>query len=140
MHPYYKNSEFQVKITPKILVVDDQPVNAKLLENALESYHRFQCGDPTIEVKTDDVSREGVGMLRVQAIDSGKGVPEDIRNNIFEPFVMIKAGLGAGMGLTVPRESIRSLVGDIEVMLNPDGKATTSIMYHPIRAQHENLV
>ena len=117
-----------------------EDIFSRLLENAMESYHRFQCEDPTIEVKTDEVSREGVRMMRIQITDRGKGVPDDIRDNIFEPFVTIKAGLGAGMGLTVARHSIRSLGGDLEVIPNPEGQGTISIMYHPIQAQHESLV
>ena len=110
------------------------------MENALESYHRFDCEDPIIRVETEEIMREGVEMLRIQITDHGKGVPDKIRDNIFEPFVTIKAGIGCGMGLTVAQHTARSLRGDIEVKPNPSGQGTLSTFYHPIHAPHESLL
>lgn len=117
-----------------------EDVFSRLLENAMESYQRFECEDPVIDVKTDEVTREGVRMLRVKITDQGKGVPANIRDNIFEPFVTIKAGIGCGMGLTVAQHSIRSLSGELEVIPNPEGQGTISIIYHPINPPHEPLL
>lgn len=109
-----------------------EDVLSRLMENALESYQRFECEDPTIIVETDEVIWEGKEMLRIQVTDKGKGVPDKIRDNIFEPFVTIKAGIGCGMGLTVSQHSIRSLGGEIKVKPNPAGQGTISTIYHPI--------
>ena len=117
-----------------------EDVLSRLMENAMESYHRFDSEDPMIRVETDEIIRDGVEMLRIQITDNGKGVPEDIRDNIFEPFVTIKAGIGCGMGLTVARHSARSLRGEIEVLPNPDGQGTVSIFYHPIHEPNESVL
>lgn len=109
-----------------------EDILSRLLENALESYLRFDCDDPTIQVETEVVIHEETEMLRVKVIDRGKGVPDKIRDNIFDPFVTIKAGIGCGMGLTVAQHSARSLGGEIEILDNPEGQGTISIMYHPI--------
>ena len=114
-----------------------EDILTRLMENALESYHRFDCDNPTIEVSTDVVTRDGVEMLRIQVTDRGKGVPDNIRDNIFEPFVTIKAGIGCGMGLTVAQHSARSLGGDIEIVDNPMGQGTVSTMYHPTHPQNK---
>lgn len=109
-----------------------EDIFSRLLENAMESYHRFECEDPVIKVTTDEVIREGVKMLRISIMDRGKGVPAHIKDNIFDPFVTIKAGIGCGMGLTVAQHSVRSLSGEIEVKPNPEGQGTLAIVYHPI--------
>lgn len=117
-----------------------EDIISRLMENALESYHRFDCEDPIIKVETDVITRDSVEMLRVQITDRGKGIPNHIRDNIFEPFVTIKAGIGCGMGLTVAQHSARSLRGEIEVKNNPEGQGTISILYHPVHSPHESLV
>ena len=113
---------------------------SRLMENARESYQRFESEDLTIKVETDVVTWDGLEMLRIQIADEGKGVSENIRDNIFEPFVTIKAGIECGMRLTVSQHSIRSLGGQIEVNPNPAGQGTISTIYHPIHGPHEPLL
>ena len=117
-----------------------EDIVSRLMENAMESYHRFDCDDPIIRVETNEIIRDGVEMLRIQITDKGKGVPADIRDNIFEPFVTIKAGIGCGMGLTVARHSARSLRGEIDVQPNPEGQGTVSTFYHPIHEPNDSLL
>lgn len=117
-----------------------EDILSRLMENALESYYRFDCEDPTIQVEADTVVQEGRDMLRIKITDCGKGVPEKIRDNIFDPFVTIKAGIGCGMGLTVAQHSIRSLGGEIGIGENPEGQGTVATLFHPIHAPHEPLV
>jgi signal transduction histidine kinase len=117
-----------------------EDILSRLMENAMESYFRFESEALRIRVETDEIIRDGMEMLRIRITDKGKGVPENIRDNIFEPFVTIKAGIGCGMGLTVAQHSARSLRGDIEVIPNPDGQGTVSTFYHPIHAPDEPIL
>lgn len=109
----------------------------RLLENAMESYHRFECDNPTIKVVSDLINHHGEASLRIRVYDHGKGVPENIHDNIFEPFVTIKANIGAGMGLTVARHVMRSLGGEIDVDPNPDGQGTMATLTHPIKSLND---
>ncbi|RBW68794.1 ATP-binding protein [Bacillus taeanensis] len=53
--------------------------------------------------------------------DNGKGVPEEIQANIFEPFVSSKEA-GTGLGLTIIKQIVESHEGSIElVSSNNDG-------------------
>lgn len=117
-----------------------EDIVSRLMENAMESYHRFDCEAPIIRVETDEIIHDRVEMLRIRITDNGKGVPDNIRDNIFEPFVTIKAGIGCGMGLTVARHSARSLRGEIDVQPNPEGQGTVSTFYHPIHAPDDSLL
>ncbi len=54
--------------------------------------------------------------IRISFSDNGPGVPDEIRNRIFEPFYTTRdVGSGAGMGLTVAYDIICAYGGTIEV-------------------------
>jgi signal transduction histidine kinase len=47
--------------------------------------------------------------------DSGAGIPEDRRNNIFEPFFSTKDG-GTGLGLTVSYNIVTAHGGTLDLL------------------------
>ena len=56
------------------------------------------------------------GRVLVMVSDSGSGIPEEDREQIFEPFYTTKgADRGTGLGLPICREIVRSYGGEIEV-------------------------
>jgi signal transduction histidine kinase len=56
----------------------------------------------------------------VRVIDDGRGIPEEIRARVFEPFVTTKApGQGTGLGLDIARRLARSFHADISVESRP---------------------
>jgi signal transduction histidine kinase len=75
-----------------------------LLANAIEA-----LGDSgTIEVVT---TRDGA-CARVDIVDSGPGIPEEIRDRVFEPFFTTKdVGEGTGLGLDTARQIVTDRLG-----------------------------
>jgi signal transduction histidine kinase len=62
---------------------------------------------------------------RLSVADDGKGVPEDIRDRIFEPLVTSKRGQGGtGLGLSICQKIVRQLGGEITVESTPGSGAT----------------
>jgi signal transduction histidine kinase len=55
------------------------------------------------------------GQLSVVVEDNGPGVPEAIREQIFDPFFSSKGSKGTGLGLAVTRKILREHGGDIRV-------------------------
>ncbi|HSG44816.1 MAG TPA: response regulator [Anaerolineales bacterium] len=58
--------------------------------------------------------------VEIQFEDSGPGIPEDLRNNIFEPFYSTKDG-GTGLGLTVSYNIITAHGGTLDLV---EGRGT----------------
>ncbi|MBN1531691.1 MAG: PAS domain S-box protein [Spirochaetes bacterium] len=79
-----------------------------LLNNALQAMDYRG----TLEILT----RPQGEWIVVSVIDSGSGIPEEIRGRIFEPFFTTKQyGEGIGLGLDISRKIVESLGGRIEV-------------------------
>jgi CheY-like chemotaxis protein len=65
------------------------------------------------------------GMLRVEVVDNGPGIPEAARARLFEPFFTTKAeGRGTGLGLPVCRQIIEDHGGRIGFH-SEEGNGTT---------------
>ncbi len=67
-------------------------------------------------------SRHGNDGLAVTVADNGGGVPKDLRDRLFEPFVTTKSQ-GLGLGLTISRSILSAHGGKIWCENNPAGGA-----------------
>jgi len=57
--------------------------------------------------------REVPGRLEIRLTDNGRGIPESIRGNLFEPFISYGKENGTGLGLTVVQKIIQDHGGDV---------------------------
>jgi signal transduction histidine kinase len=72
--------------------------------------------------------------IRLTFADNGPGIPENIRNRIFEPFYTTKdVGSGTGMGLTVAYDIVTGYGGAIDLNCPEDGGSTFVISLPLIR-------
>jgi signal transduction histidine kinase len=58
--------------------------------------------------------------IRLRVSDTGSGVPEDVRERLFEPFVTGRAD-GTGLGLAIVREIARAHGGDASLIASSEG-------------------
>jgi signal transduction histidine kinase len=90
-----------------------------LLTNAIEA---SSAGEPvTISLAYQ------AGTLQVDVADRGPGIPENIIDKIFEPFVSGKQK-GTGLGLPISRKIVEAHSGRMECRNNFDAGATFSII------------
>jgi len=99
---------------PPIYVVNSQiqQIFFNLILNSLDA----MAGGGTLTIEARAVEN-GVEMLFE---DSGSGIPEELRNNIFEPFYSTKDG-GTGLGLTVSYNIVTAHGGTLDLI---DGRDT----------------
>jgi signal transduction histidine kinase len=88
---------------PRIDEAQMQSAIDNLLLNAIQS----TPAGGTVEIVAERVADH----LRVRVKDTGQGVPADIRNSLFEPFVTGRPE-GTGLGLVAVREIARAHGGD----------------------------
>ena len=70
--------------------------------------------------------------IRIDISDTGDGIPEEIRERIFEPYFTTKeVGKGSGLGLSVVHAIVQDLHGHIEFSSTPD-KGTSFVIFLPI--------
>jgi len=56
--------------------------------------------------------------IAIEVTDTGRGIPDDQLERVFEPFVQIdtkltRAGEGTGLGLSISRELARGMGGEL---------------------------
>jgi len=69
---------------------------------------------------------DGEGVV-VTIADHGPGIPEDLRQRVFEPYFTTKRD-GTGLGLALVRQTVETHHGTITVSETPGGGATFSIV------------
>ncbi|HEY4613451.1 MAG TPA: ATP-binding protein [Bacteroidota bacterium] len=64
------------------------------------------------------------GFVKVDFVDSGTGMPEEVRKRIFEPFVTFGKKHGTGLGMAIVKKVVDDHRGKIEI-ISEMGKGTT---------------
>ena len=83
-----------------------------VLQNAWQAFteSEYECAQPTVAIST---RMEG-GQLALRITDNGPGIPEDIRERIFDPLFSTKS-FGVGLGLPLVRQIVDQHGGEISV-------------------------
>ncbi|WP_424362916.1 MEDS domain-containing protein [Methylocystis parvus] len=96
-----------------------EQVIVNLIRNAVEAVQNAERREVTIAAfPTGDA-------VQVDVIDTGAGFPEEIKAELFEPFVTSKVH-GLGVGLSVSRAIIEAHDGQIWTRSNPQGGSIVS--------------
>jgi signal transduction histidine kinase len=107
-----------------------------LVQNAYEAMQDTNGGG-TLRVKVQPVRRNGRDGVDLQLADTGPGVPSELREEIFNPFVTTKK-TGVGLGLSIVSKIIDGHHGTIRVENGPEGGAVFTIFF-PLEVTAEPL-
>lgn len=130
---------FQVdRAVPALLFGDPgrlRQVLTNLLSNAVKFTHR---GKVELDV-TLDREEDGVQILRFLVKDTGIGIPAHRLSVLFNPFTQVDGSYkrkygGTGLGLTISKQLVRLLGGEIGVE-SEEGKGATFWFTIPLRRQ-----
>ncbi|MGZ3661871.1 MAG: sensor histidine kinase [Bdellovibrionota bacterium] len=98
-----------------------------LLSNSLSAIEKLP--EKWVRIEANDVS----GWVEIAVTDSGKGLPSELHEKVFQPFFTTKrAGEGTGIGLSISRKIIESHRG--ELFLDPKAANTRFVIRLPKRA------
>jgi len=99
------------------------------LNNAFYAVNeRKKKNEPGYQPRVEMATKAEHGNLRIEVKDNGPGIPEKIRDKIFQPFFTTKpSGQGTGLGLSLTYDIIDALGGNITVESNPGGGARFTI-------------
>lgn len=85
-----------------------------LLTNAVEAVGGSAGGCIELQLRRHE------GSATISIVDDGPGIPESMRERLFEPFTSTK-GEGRGMGLAAVNGAVKRIDGDIAVRSTPQG-------------------
>jgi len=136
----YKNENVKLNVDleenlPPIIGDDDQltQVFINLALNAAQAMHDWdKKREVTIQTKTDLENNQ----IITSVIDTGPGVPQDIRKKIFEPFFTTKGNGGTGVGLALCMNIVASHSGKL-LLEDTKGGGTTFKVLLPIAKEED---
>lgn len=115
---HYENDLPELNVIPQ----DIGRVLLNLFNNAFQAVEKEI--NPVVSVSTRKIA-EGV---EIEIADNGPGIPEEIRDKIFQPFFTTKpTGQGTGLGLSLSYDIVKVHGGTIKVHNSPEGGAVFCI-------------
>ncbi len=114
-----------------ISVWTDREKFGQIIVNLLSNAVKFT--DPGGSI-TINCTRSGSSLL-LNVTNTGRGIPSDKLEVIFEPFIQAESGLtrrieGSGLGLAISRDLARAMQGDLTVK-SVEGKGATFTLWLP---------
>ncbi|NNJ89652.1 MAG: hypothetical protein HKP53_09635 [Eudoraea sp.] len=90
--------------------------------------------EPTVTVSTKKLTTpSGAGGIEIRVKDNGNGIPETIKEKIFQPFFTTKpTGQGTGLGLSMSYDIVTKGHGGNIMVKTEEGKGTTFYINLPV--------
>jgi signal transduction histidine kinase len=121
-----KRLTLETKLDGEMKVWADAEKLEQVLLNLLSNAVKFTDSGGRITVETaergDGTQPDGWAYVRVA--DTGRGIPTDKVEAVFEPFVQVRVGLrrdteGTGLGLAISRDLTRGMGGELRLRSTP---------------------
>ncbi|MEQ9365290.1 MAG: ATP-binding protein [Leptospirales bacterium] len=119
-----KNQQLSISISePKLSIEADPLLLEHLLLNLITNASRYSPADSDIFVK---IARENQHNISFCVLDSGPGIPVELRGKVFERFFRVDMDRsreqgGTGLGLSIVRQITRLHGGSVKIETNPRG-------------------
>ena len=102
----------------------------RLVYNLVENAIKYNTPGGTVTVGVAQQDKH----IRLTVADTGTGIPEELKERVFEPFFRLdksrsRALGGVGLGLALVREIVNVHGGSISVKDNPDGGTTFEVIF-----------
>ncbi len=99
-----------------------------LLKNAVEALASERSGAIAVRTALDsDEQSSTAPRVIIEISDNGPGLPEEVRENLYKPFISTKAGVHSGLGLSIVQKTVQALNGSISCASGTAGGTTFTI-------------
>ena len=103
----------------------------RLVYNLVENAIKYNHTGGQVTVTADRKEKQ----VHLSVADTGNGIPEELRERVFEPFFRVdksrsRALGGVGLGLALVREIVRVHDGSITVRSNPSGGTILEVIFN----------
>lgn len=130
---------FNYKELPQSTLTDPNKLK-QILINLIGNAIKFTDSGTVNFTAKKIISDEGRELLRFEIRDTGKGIPEHFKDQIFKPFLQVEdqSRKGTGLGLTISYQLVKLLEGDIDVQstLGEGSQFTFHIPYYELDDEH----
>jgi len=143
-HPDVREGVRVICVTPELPVVidGDEDLLHRAVFNLVLNAMQASPADGEVHVELRPIGAEDLpsgvsaepfasGGVAVRVADSGPGIPPDVRDRLFEPFITTKPG-GSGLGLSVVHRAIEAHRGSVLVEPRTDGQGTSVTVLLPV--------
>jgi signal transduction histidine kinase len=120
--PHFKESKIRFAVSNRSagpLTLDKERIR-RAVNNLINNAEDAMPNGGMISVLLENVGND----LRITVEDNGSGIPAEVREHLFEPFVTHGKKNGTGLGLTVVKKAVDHHRGTVTVASEP-GKGTT---------------
>ncbi|MFK4804423.1 sensor histidine kinase [Microbacterium sp. ZW CA_36] len=116
---------------PPIVLGDENRIR-QVVTNLLGNARRFTADDSPIELRVGTDARSRMGWIEI--VDHGEGVPDQIKDKIFQRFWRADTSRtretgGSGLGLSIVASIVEALHGSVDVVDTPGGGATFRVAF-----------
>jgi len=129
-----QSCEVETLLEPNLTAIQADPIQLQqvllnLVINAFDAMHDTPAPHRKVVIATE---RNGDSTIRTSVRDYGVGIPEEVRERLFEQFFTTKAK-GLGMGLSIVRSIVEAHGGTI-VAENAEGRGARFTFILPASA------
>jgi len=119
---------FDVSVDDDVTLRADHEKLVQILLNLLSNAVKFTARGGRISLRSSAGASDGLAVIEV--VDTGRGIPANKIEAVFEPFVQVRAdssagsNQGTGLGLAISRNLARGMAGDLSAT-SEVGKGST---------------
>jgi two-component system sensor histidine kinase CpxA len=114
-------------------VVVNPDLLARAIENVVRNAIRYSPPGAPVEIEITTVRNQNSSSAMLRILDRGPGIPEELREAVFRPFVRVDASRsedsgGFGVGLAIAERAIQLHSGAIRALPRPGGGLIVEIV------------